>query len=354
MAPARDEDRAAQRDDLSVPGVDTASKARENRPDVDNRRLSCDMDLRRLGYFVVLAEELHFRRAAERLRISQPGLSQQIRVLEKDLGVILFERTTAGVTLTASGRALVTEGTPLLREAERVSAQVKAAAEGRAGLLRVVHSRSLIDDIPDELVRRFRRLHPEVEVGVETAWTARNVSMLRAGEVDAAFVRLPLIDTDGLSHLTLGHTELAAAIPAGHPLARRRTLRCSDLRGLPVVSFPREQAPGYFDHIQSTVWGDDAPLPDTTEPDPEHLLAAVASGAGVSVFDAGRAFKLRPKGVVIRRFAHPPPTAEFGLAWISHRSFPLLEAFIADAATTSPELLRGSRSGQAGRRTRES
>ena len=150
------------------------------------------MELRRLAYFAVLAEELHFRRAAERLRIAQPGLTQQIRVLERELGATLFERSTSGVTLTDAGQVLLEEGVPLLREADRVTERVRAAAQGRTGLLRIVHSRSLAGGLPDELVRTFRQLHPDADIGVESAWTARNVAMLRTGEADAAFVRLPL------------------------------------------------------------------------------------------------------------------------------------------------------------------
>lgn len=301
----------------------------------DNGRSSLIVDLRRLEYFVILAEELHFRRAAERLHISQPGLSQQIRVLEKELGALLFERSTAGVTLTASGDALLTEGKALLSEVERVSAHVRAAGEGRAGIFRIVHSRSLTDDIPDELVRDFRLSNPNVEILVETAWTTRNLAMLRAGEVDAAFVRMPLSDIDDLRQLTLGQSELAAAIPADHPLARQRTLRTADLVGQPVVTFPREQAPGYFDYIHSLVWGQEAPFVAAVEPDPEYMLAAVKAGKGVSVFDARRALRLRPKGVVVRRFK-PSLSAGFGLVWNPHRISPLLSSFLAAASRLNP------------------
>ena len=150
------------------------------------------MDLRRLRYFAVVAEELHFRRAAERLHIAQPGLSQQIRVLERELGAVLFNRTTAGVTLTEAGRTLRDEGVPLLREVERVAALVRAAAEGRSGRLRIVLTRSLAGSSPDELMTEFRSRHPDAEIDIETAWTTRNVAMVRAAEADAAFVRLPL------------------------------------------------------------------------------------------------------------------------------------------------------------------
>jgi DNA-binding transcriptional LysR family regulator len=291
------------------------------------------VELRRLAYFAVLAEELHFRRAAERLRIAQPGLTQQIRVLERELGATLFERSTSGVTLTDAGRVLLEEGVPLLREADRVTERVRAAAEGRTGLLRIVHSRSLADGLPDELVRTFRQLHPDADIRVESAWTTRNVAMLRTGEADAAFVRLPLADAEDLAVLALGETELVVALPGAHPLARRRTLRFADLRGAGIVTWPRDQAPGYFDHIQSTIWGDQPPSVVASEPDPEHLLAAVAAGAGLCVMDSHRAAKLRPRGVVLRRLARPALMAAFGVAWNPQRHSPLLDAFVACCRT---------------------
>jgi DNA-binding transcriptional LysR family regulator len=292
------------------------------------------MDLRRLGYFAVLAEELHFRRASERLHIAQPGLSQQIRVLERELGASLFERTTAGVSLTDAGRTLLAEGVPLLREVERVEAQVRAAALGRAGSLRVVHSRSLADGLPDELVRAFRERNPDADVTAESAWTARNVAMVRAGEADAGFVRLPLDGADDLRVLPLGTTELVVALPSDHPLARRRSLRASDLRGLVVVTWPRDQAPGYFDDVTRRVWGDDLPAVAATEPDPEHLLAAVAAGRGICVMDASRTARLRPRGVVSRRL-RPALMAPFGLVWSPRSVSPLLERFIDDCRSAS-------------------
>lgn len=287
------------------------------------------VELRRLRYFVVLAEELHFRRAAERLHIAQPGLTQQIRVLERELGAALFERSTSGVTLTDAGRILLEDGVPLLREADRIAERVRDAARGRTGLLRIVHTRSLAGALPDELVRAFRQLRPGADIAVETAWTTRNVAMLRAGEADAAFVRLPLADAEDLGVMRLGQTELVVVLPGGHPLAGRRALRPADLRGAGIVSWPREQGPGYFDRIQSAIWGNESPVLVASEPDPEHLLAAVAAGAGLCVLDAKRAAKLRPRGVVLRRFAPPGLTGAFGVAWNPRRHSPLLDAFLA-------------------------
>lgn len=286
------------------------------------------MDLRRLRYFAVLAEELHFRRAAERLFIAQPGLSQQIRVLERELGVTLFERSTAGVRLTEAGQVLRDEGVPLLSQVDRVTDRVRAAAAGRSGSLRVVHSRSLTGGVADELVRSFRARNVGVDIAAETAWTTRNLAMLRAGEADVAFVRLPLVDADDIGVLRLGETPLVVVLPAHHPLAERRALSFADVHDWDVVSWPRDQAPGYFDAIQGAVWGDRRPRLVGTEPDPERLVEAVAEGVGICVMDAHRAERLRSYTVVLRRFAKPPLRGSFGLAWSLHHVSTLGRTFI--------------------------
>jgi DNA-binding transcriptional LysR family regulator len=285
------------------------------------------VDLRRLRYFAVLAQELHFGRAAERLQIAQPGLSQQIKILEREIGAELFVRSAHGVSLTQAGLVLLQDGVPLIGQLDRVAQRAAATAAPGRDELAVVHTRSLSGGLPDEVLRVYRRRHPRTAVRLESAWTARNVEMLRAGEVDVAFVRLPLSDPGELNVLSLGHTEMAAAVPHDHPLARRRALDVDDLRGLSVVLWPRQQAPGYFDSLVRQVWGAEPPEVALWEPDPEHILAAVAAGVGVSVLDRDRARTLRPPGVSVRRF-RTPPTAEYGIAWTAHTEGTPVAAFV--------------------------
>lgn len=200
---------------------------------------------------------------------------------------------------------------------------------GRSGVLRIVHSRSLADGLPDEVVDEFRSASSGVDVVVETAWTARNIEMVRDGEVDAAFVRLPAADADDLAVLRLGEAEIVAALSNEHPLARRRRLRFADLTDEPMVFWPRTQAPGYFDYLHHRVWGDVGPKSVSFEPDPEHILAAVAAGAGICILDAGRVARLKPAGVVSRRFVTPGLFAEFGVTWNPLRMSDQLHAFLA-------------------------
>jgi DNA-binding transcriptional LysR family regulator len=285
------------------------------------------VNLRRLRYFAVLAQEQHFRRAAARLNIAQPGLSQQIKVLEGELGAELFDRGPHGVTLTAAGTVLLEEGVPLLGQIDRVEQRVRSAGEQEQPELRIVHTRSVVGALPDEAVARFSAGHPRVRLVVETAWTGRNVEMLRTGEVDVAFVRLPVADPGEVQVLPLGETELVAVLPADHPMARRRALDPAELRGLPVVSWPRSQAPGYFDDLCARLWGGALPAVLAWEPDTERILRAVAAGTGVAVMDRNRALTLRPPGVAVRRFRERV-TAGFGVAYLAHAGGTPVAAFL--------------------------
>ncbi|GGG27257.1 LysR family transcriptional regulator [Rhodococcoides trifolii] len=286
------------------------------------------MNLRRLEYFVVLAKELHFGRAAERLHLAQPGLSQQIKVFEKECGVKLFERNSHGVTLTEAGRVLLEEGQAILDQVERTLTRVRASGDGRAGTLRIVLTRSVAFGLPDTLVNEFSERYPGVEVTRDVAWTARNVEMLRAGDVDAAFVRLPLDNEPDIDVLRLGDTEAVVVCPVDHRLAAKHRIERGDLSGETLISWPRAQAPGYFDEMQRDIFGDDPPTSIVWEPDPEHLMAAVDGNRGVAVVDSERASTLRSDKVVIRKFAPPVPRFGFGVAWQHRRDEPVLVSFV--------------------------
>jgi len=275
------------------------------------------MNLRRLRYFAVLAQERHFRRAADRLHIAQPGLSQQIKVLENELGATLFDRGPHGVALTPAGQILLEEGVPLLGQIDRVEQRIREAVEQEQAELRIAHTRSVVGALPDEAIARFSERRPQVRLVIDTGWTTQNLVMLRAGEVDVAFVRLPVADPGDVQVLALGETELVAVLPSSSPLAKRRALEPTDLHGLPIVSWPRAQAPGYFDDVQARLWGAVPPSSTSWEPDPERVLRAVAAGAGVGVMDRNRALTLRPAGVAVRRFRNRV-TGGYGVAYLIH------------------------------------
>ncbi len=286
-------------------------------------------DLRRLRYFAELAKDVHFTRAAERLRIAQPALSQQIRALERQLGVPLVHRTSRGCTLTEVGARVADEAVRLLADVDEGTARIRDLVRGRGGRLRLAYTRSARGGRVDALVARFRAAHPDVEVIPETAWTAPNVAGLLAGRFDAAFVRPP-IDEPALVCRTVDTEELLLALPAGHPLAAgRRRISRAEVVDLPAVMWPRENGPGMFDRTIAQVWPRGGFRLVRQEPDDEQLLRAVAQGDVVAAVPAGRARALRLRGVRLRRFTAPTPTVDVALAWPRDSTNPALRRFLA-------------------------
>ncbi|MCW3820511.1 LysR substrate-binding domain-containing protein [Micromonospora sp. DR5-3] len=286
-------------------------------------------DLRRLRYFAVLAEELHFTRAAARLHIAQPALSQQIRALERQLGVPLVQRTSRGCTLTEVGARVAGEAARLLAEVDAGTARIRDLVRGRGYRLRLAYTRSARGGRVDALVARFRAAHPDVEVVPETAWTAPNVAGLLAGRLDAAFVRPP-VDEPALACRIVDTEELLLALPAGHPLAAgRRRISRAEVVDLPAVMWPRENGPGMFDRTIAQVWPHGGFNLVRQEPDDEQLLRAVAQGDVVAAVPAGRARALRLREVRLRRFTAPMPTVDVALAWPRDSTNPALRRFLA-------------------------
>src|ERR671931_2151644 len=149
------------------------------------------MELRHLRYFVTVAAELHFGRAAARLFISQPALSQQIRSLEGELGLKLFERNRRGVRLTPEGAAFLAEARAVVQQADRAAAVARALAEGASGHLRLGYVVTVPGGLAERVVREYRRRYPGVEITAESGTTVHNVERLRSGELDVAFVHTP-------------------------------------------------------------------------------------------------------------------------------------------------------------------
>lgn len=302
------------------------------------------LELRRLRYFCAVAEELHFGAAADRLNLAQPALSQQIKVLEAEVGTALFVRTSRRVALTEAGATLYPGALALLAAADELEAHVRAVAAGGAGRLRVHTTRSAPTGIAAELIDRFREAHPEVELDLVTGFTGWNLEELGAGRSDVVFVRPPVEAGEEVDVLELGEEELVVALPAGHALASRRRVRPADLAGEDVISWPRRNAPGMHDRIEVQVWGGRRPHVVREEPDDEQVLRAVASGVGLSVMIGTRLASLHWPGVVVRRFAAPAPTVGLAVAWRPDTVPPAARRFIdlarrlAEPAATSAGL----------------
>lgn len=290
-----------------------------------------ERSLRRWHYFAVLAEEMNFTRAAARLHIAQPSLSQQIKSLERDLGVPLLNRAGSRFTLTDAGEQAVVEIAPLLRDYQNAIDRIRDAGLGRAGELRIAYTHSSAAELPSTLVARFRAANPQTQVRTRTGWTARNITALQHDEVDVAFVRAP-VDAPYIETIVVADDEIAIVVPSDHPLAGRAEIAVADIAREPVVLWPRENGPGAYDSMIAQLWPDRAPTIVHEEPDDEQLLLAVAAGSGIAPIVLSKALSLRTDGVEIRRIAEPRPSLPLAVAVRAEGRRPIVERFLAMAA----------------------
>ncbi|HTT82890.1 MAG TPA: LysR family transcriptional regulator [Rhizomicrobium sp.] len=238
---------------------------------------------RQLECFVVVAEELHYGRAAARLRIGQPPLSQQIRRLETDLSVNLFKRTRRSVELTEAGRVFLAQARSILETRRRSMVLAQRAARGELGVLRL----ALVPggEAPVlAILRRFAELRPEISIEISILTTTRQLEALRGGAVDAGFLRPPAPDKQ-LGSRIVARESLIVAVPRRHPLARPGAVAIRDLSNQPMILFPRRISPDYYDKIVSLFQRSGASL--NVVQDSEHVqttLSLIAAGFGLSVF----------------------------------------------------------------------
>lgn len=206
------------------------------------------IELRHLHYFLAVAEEEHFGRAAARLGIAQPPLSQQIRRLEAALDVALFDRTQRRTTLTSAGRVLAARAPALLEAAALLRDDVREVARGRAGVLRVGVAASAALGIVPEMIARFSARYPDVVVHLDDRTSVPHVERLRQRLIDVALYRSPV---PGMRAVVVREEGVLAVVPSAHRLARRRTVRMTELKHERFVLFPRESAPEFHDELQA-------------------------------------------------------------------------------------------------------
>jgi DNA-binding transcriptional LysR family regulator len=205
------------------------------------------VELRHLRYLVAVAEELHFGRAAIRLNISQPPLSQQIRQLEEELGVRLFQRTKREVRLTEAGKRVVNEAHQVLNQIDHFSKVAAQAGEGEIGHLSVGVPGG-VSEILVETLKLVARRYPAVRIELQYMTTGVQIEALREGRIHVGFLNLP-VQEPALMLETVCTEPLCVAMPKGHPLARHQTIPINELKGQPVILFHRRVAPGLHDAI---------------------------------------------------------------------------------------------------------
>ncbi len=288
------------------------------------------MELRQLRYFVAVAEELHFRRAAARLHVSQPPLSQQIRGLEQEIGCQLLRRTRRQVELTPAGAAFLHDARTLLGQLDGAVTTARRIDSGQSGRVRINFVGSALLSIVPGAVQRFRAARPDVEIELHERPTADQLKAISAGTTDIGLVRPPIEQSDDLRDELVIREHTVAAVPDDHPLAAMRRVPLRRLAAEPLILFPREQAPGYHDLLISTLAATGV-HPRVVQYAPEMLtiIGLVAAGLGVTLAPASVA-RLALAGVTYRPLAGAPTSQLLAITRADSDS-PLIRAFIQQA-----------------------
>ena len=294
------------------------------------------MELRHLSAFIAVAEELHFGRAARRLQMAQPPLSQQIRQLEKELDVQLFERNTRSVRLTSAGESFLQPVRTVLDDLDTAVRAARAAGRGEYGRVRIGFAGASSHETLPRLTRAVRAAHPAIEL-VMTGQTYANVALARVadGSLDLGFVRLP-VTQPGVSFRVIDEEELVCALPSDHPLAARDSVPLEVLAGEPFVSFPANTGSTVRDAMVGACEAAGFnPRVVQEAPDSYTILALVAAGVGVTL-TVTSVQHIQQSGLVYRNLAGPPIRRQAALAWRTDNPSAALRAVLAVAEDALP------------------
>ena len=266
------------------------------------------MELRHFRYFIAVAEEGHITRAAERLGMQQPPLSQQIKALERELGVQLLRRKPRGVELTEAGRALLDDARAILAHVDHAFATTRRTARGEQGRIAVGFTSSApFHPFVPRVIRAFREAYPLVALTLDESGTTELIADLRNDRVDAAFIRTPVADPMGLTVNPLLEEAMLVALPSGHARAPRdaegAALPLAALAGETFVVYRRPSGPGLYDAIFSACHAAGfSPIVAQEAPRIVSTLNLVAAGLGVAIVPASLQ-RMQMDGVVYRRLA---------------------------------------------------
>lgn len=297
------------------------------------------MEIRHLRYFLAVAEELSFTRAATVLRIAQPPLSTQIRALESELGVDLFDRSRRAITLTAAGRALVPEARRILADIEQAVRIVQRAGDGTVGRLIVGFVPSAMHGALPHILRRYREAFPGVELSLHEYAPDELLSLLHERRIDVALLYAPFYD-DALRSQRVSSEQLVAALPRRHPLASNDVIDICELTPHPLILPIRHETPGLYSRIKQVL--DECQMPLTVVQRDvwmiQTIIGLVAAEVGIAIVPSSAA-TLRTNEVVYRPVTQFVPAIEMTAAWRLDANSPTLQGFvdtIRDNALTIP------------------
>jgi len=286
------------------------------------------MELRHLRYFVTLAEELNFNRAAARLHISQPPLTRQIQQLEEDLGSRLFIRTTRGVELTEAGRSMLADAQRILGLVDVAKERTRKISRGQFGQLDVgIFGSAILNHIP-RVLREFRNTYPEVEIALHQQTKSEQIQALRERRLTIGFNRHVPVEPDIIVE-TVFLEPLVIALHNKHPLARHKSIGIEEIVDEPLILYPSNTRPGFADDVMA-LFRNIGTVPRVVQEvtDVVTSIALVSSGFGICLTPKAASSLMLP-GVVYRPIkGDPVPTIEFACLYRRDDESPILAAFL--------------------------
>ncbi len=286
------------------------------------------VDVRRLRYFLAVAEELHFGRAAERLHIAQPALSRQIASLEAAIGALLFDRTRSNIHLTAAGEALLPRARDILARVADAARVAKRASEGSVGVIQIGFVGSATFSILPGILNAFRTSHHEVELVLHAMNTAELRAALIDRSIDIAFARPGIQDPEIVNEVVFKEP-LIVALSENDPLAEQNHIALADLSARPFILYPRHPRPSFADTILQICRAEGF-SPDIAQETMEiqTALSLVSVGAGVSLVPESTS-EAQLNGVAYRPILGDAPQTQLSLAYRRDNRSAVMAAFCA-------------------------
>ena len=289
------------------------------------------LELRQFRQFIAVAEELSFHRAAQRLHMSQPPLTQAIQRMEEELGVKLFERNNRNVRLTQAGAIFLDEARRTIAQAERAIIAARQSAQGFIGFLRIVFVSNAMNVYLPPILRLFHQQHPDVVLKLHERASGQQAKEIQTEWADVGFLVPPLLEANDLSVETVFRESLVAALPRQHRLATNQRIQLQELAGEPFVMLPALQGPGLYAHIMIACAK--AGFTPRIVQEAHHmrsLIGLVAAEIGVTIVPASLNDS-RQTEVVFRELyqGHTTPQYDLAVAWRANNSSPVLQTFLA-------------------------
>ncbi len=283
------------------------------------------IDIRKIRYFIMVAEELNFSRAAERLRMAQPPLSQEIRKLEEELGVQLFHRTKRMVELTDAGKIFLAGSQQTLLQLERTIEETQLAAEGKIGNLIIGFVDST--EIVIEVLNVFRERFPKINLMLREMTTEQQIKALNEKQIHIGFIRSNQ-NNEILSSEVCSEESLRVVLYQDHPFAKLSEIPVELLIGEPFILFPRQMGSNFYDLIISYFWEHGVNLNVVQEAIQMHTIVnLVATGMGVSVVPSSVESYKRP-GVIYKKIQQTTPKVNLYVGWRKHETSAVVEQFL--------------------------